>query len=121
MPKEGQKNVTFSGQILIELEKRYAEEKSKNPTLSFAWFIADSAKLELERRGMLKDASFISPISIEGNIVTLKDARDNEKFVEVQFKGRKVRCLTDNKEDCIHVGFALALPEVRKVLMARGQ
>lgn len=36
--------------------------------------------------------------------------------IEVQIKEKKPKCLTEDTTDCIHVGFVLALPEVRKML-----
>jgi hypothetical protein len=45
-----------------------------------------------------------------------KDTRRQNKFIEIQIKGRKPKCLNDDSFECIHVGFALALPEVRKAL-----
>jgi hypothetical protein len=42
--------------------------------------------------------------------------RKNERLIEVQIKNRNLKCISEDKFDCIHVGFALALPEVRKVL-----
>lgn len=45
-----------------------------------------------------------------------KDFRDNEKFIEVQIKQNELFCVSDNTSNCIHVGFVLALPEVRKRL-----
>lgn len=48
--------------------------------------------------------------------VILKDIRKDGKLIEVQIRNKGLNCLHDNRSDCIHVGFALALPEVRKIL-----
>ncbi len=106
----------MSGKSLKTLEAKYQAEKVKRPNLSFASFIAESALLELERRNIMREAQFISLIGFQDDIVTLKDARKTEKFIEVQIRNKKLKCLTDNEFNCIHVGFVLALPEVRKVL-----
>lgn len=117
MPKPGQKTVTMSGEALRQLEKKYEEEKKRRPSLSFASFISESALMELERKNMLSEAQFISVVGFNDDILTLKDARKNSKFFEVQIRERKLRCITDkNSPDCAHVGFAYALPEVRKAL-----
>lgn len=116
LPNPGQKTITLSGKRLEELEQKYNIEKKKHPTVSFASFIAESALMELERRQIIREASFISLIGIHEDIITLKDARNRDKFIEVQIKNKKPKCLTDNKQECIHVGFVLALPEVRKAL-----
>jgi hypothetical protein len=117
VPKPGQKTVTVSGKALAELEQRYLVEKTKRPTLSFATFISESALMELERRRILREAQFISFIGFEQDTLILRDTRkQNARLVEVQLKDKKLKCITDNDFDCAHVGFALALPEVRIAL-----
>jgi hypothetical protein len=117
MPKPGQKTVTVSGKALAELEQRYTLEKAKRPALSFATFISESALMELERRRILREAQFISFIGFEQDTLILRDIRKHEAtLVEVQLKNKKLKCITDGKFDCVHVGFALALPEVRMAL-----
>lgn len=110
----------MSGQVLTELETKYQEEKNRRPTLSFAAFIAESALMELEHRQLIREAAAISLVGIYNDMITLKDARNRGKFVEVQIKEKGVKCLTDDDETCIHVGFSLALPEVRRALRDKG-
>ena len=116
LPNPGQKTITVSGKRLKELEKKLLQEKQKQPSLSFAGFIADSAIMELERRQIMREAPFMSLIGFNDDTIILKDARNKEKFIEVQIKNKKPKCLEDDRFDCIHVGFVLALPEVRKAL-----
>ena len=116
MPQPGQRTITFSGKVLKKLEEIYNIEKNKNPSLSFASFISESALIELERRQILKKAQLISLISLNDDIIILKDLRKNNRLIEVQIKNNNLKCITDDKFDCIHVGFTLALPEVRKAL-----
>lgn len=117
MPNAGQKTVTLSGEALRKLEARYERELKKTPGLAFAAFVADSALMELERRDMLRESGSISFVTFEDDMVILKDTRgQNSKFFEVQRKGKLLKCLTDDSMDCVHVGFALALPEVRRAL-----
>lgn len=115
LPQEGQKTITMSGNRLKKLEQQFKQEKSRQPSLSFSAFIADSALIELERRDLLNKAAQISLVALQDNTIILKDFKNKEKFVEVQIKNGKLRCSTCEK-DCIHIGFALALPEVRKAL-----
>jgi len=120
LPKTGQKTVTVSGEKLSRLEENYNQEKITRPSLTFAGFIAESALMELERRNMLREAAFISFIGENNGIVTLKDFIDDGKFIEVQITGENPVCIYHNgSKECIHVGFVLALPEVRKRLLRR--
>jgi hypothetical protein len=112
----GQKTVTVSGKVLAQLEDNYKREKAKRPSLSFAAFVSESALIELERRKILRESQFISLIGFGDDAVILKDVRKDGKLIEVQIKSKNLKCLYDDSSDCIHVGFVLALPEVRKVL-----
>lgn len=116
MPKPGQKTITVSGKSLSELEQKYSIEKRKRPNLSFASFVSESALIELERRRMLREAQFISLMGFTDDTVILKDVRKRGRLIEVQIRNRNVKCISEDSSDCIHVGFALALPEVRKAL-----
>src|SRR5215211_4866674 len=109
MPQPGQRTITFSGKVLKKLEEIYTLEKNKNPSLSFASFVSESALIELERRQILKEAPLIS-------LISLNDLRKNNRLIEVQIRNKNLKCISDDKFDCIHVGFTLALPEVRKAL-----
>ncbi len=114
MPQPGQKSITVGGNTLKQLEKKYSAEKGRRPSLSFAAFISEAAILELERRDILRQSHFISVVGFQDNVLTLKDVRKKPKFVEVYLKNDKLSCDFDKSTDCIHIGFALALPEVRK-------
>jgi hypothetical protein len=116
LPKPGQKTVTVSGKALTLLEQRYRIEKTKKPNLSFAAFISEAALMELERRNILKEAQFISVIGFEDNTLIVRDLRKSGRLIEVHIKNKKLKCVADDDFDCIHVGFALALPEVRMAL-----
>lgn len=106
----------MSGKPLSELEHKYDLEKAGRPNLSFAAFVSESALIELERRRMLKEAQFISLMGFTDDTVILKDVRKNGRLIEVQIRNKNLKCISENTSDCIHVGFALALPEVRKAL-----
>ena len=117
MPRENQKTVTVSGKALETLNNRFEKEKKTQPSLKFASFIADSAIMELERKHLLREAYRISLISLHEDTVFLKDHGKKGRFIEVKIREKKLYCMEDDgSEDCIHVGFALALPEVRRAL-----
>ena len=102
--------------MLQKLEQKYRSQVAKQPYLSFASFIAESAIIELERRQILQQAQLISLVGFGEDIVILKDAKKENRLIEVQIRDRRLKCITEDKFDCIHVGFVLALPEVRKAL-----
>ena len=71
--------------------------------MSFASFIAESALMELERKDMIRDAGFISYSAFEDNVLFLKDSRKENRFFEVQIVNKKLKCLTDDAFDCVHI------------------
>ena len=119
MPQEGQKTITMSGKRLERLEQEFQQNKSRQLGSSFSAFIADAALIELERRKLINQAAYISLIAINDNVIILKDVNEGS-FAEVYLRDRILKCDTCKKNDCIHVGFALALPEIRKFLLTSG-
>ena len=116
LPQEGQRTITMSGKRLEKLEKKFEQNKSKQLGSSFSAFIADAAIIELERRELINRAAYISLIAINDNVIILKDNKKGN-FAEVYLKNQTLKCDTCKDENCIHVGFALALPEIRKSLL----
>ena len=112
MPQPGQRTITFSGKVLKKLEEIYTLEKNKNPSLSFASFVSESALIELERRQILKEAPLISLISLNDDTIILKDLRKNNRLIEVQIRNKNLKCIADDKFDCIHVGFTICLEQM---------
>ena len=109
----------MSGKRLERLEKEFQQNKSRQLGSSFSAFIADAALIELERRELINQAAYISLIAINDNVIILKDV-EKRSFAEVYLRNRTLKCDTCNKDNCIHVGFALALPEIRKSLLTNG-
>ena len=72
--------------------------------------------IELEKNKLLNQAQFLSVIGFHYDILYLVDSRDCQRIYEIQLFDKKLMCLYDNSDSCIHVNFASALYEVRKVL-----
>ena len=50
-------------------------------------------------------------ISIDSDRVLIKDNKRN-RIAEVILRSGELRCLLDEKIDCVHIGFVYSLPEV---------
>ena len=98
------------------MERKYQSEVTKQPKLSFASFVAESAIIELEHRQILREAQLISLVGFGEDSVILKEAKKKNRLIEVQIRDKRAKCISEDKFDCIHVGFAMALPEVRRAL-----
>jgi hypothetical protein len=73
------------------------------------WHVIEADEL------LLRGAPFLSVVSMEADGVTLRDAK-LDRIVQVKVKKGKLVCELDNSTDCIHVGFAYAIPEVYHVM-----
>ena len=84
---------------------------------SYAGFGLEQASIvELEKNKLLNQARFLSVIGYHYDILYLVDSRECQRIYEIQLFDKKLKCLYDNSDNCIHVNFASALYEVSKVL-----
>ena len=63
----------------------------------------------LKHEAFAKQASFMEKISIDSDRVL-------NRIAEVILRNGELRCLLDEKIDCVHIGFVYSLPEVYIVL-----
>ena len=63
-------------------------------------------------------APFMEKIGLEGNSIMIKDNKIG-RIVEIQVHGKDLICMLDEKKDCVHVGYAYAIPEVYRLMSER--
>ena len=63
----------------------------------------------LKHEAFAKQAPFMEKISIDSDRVL-------NRIAEVILRNGELRCLLDEKIDCVHIGFVYSLPEVYIVL-----
>ncbi|SMH71315.1 hypothetical protein [Candidatus Nitrosotalea okcheonensis] len=87
------------------------KSKAKEKGLSLVDYVNETLLLNAEKDDFLKRyAPFLEKISV-GETLILKDHKIG-KLVEVYLKQNKMYCTQDEDDDCIHIHFALALPEL---------
>ena len=114
MVREGAKqiNISTSPEKYHMLEDSWTESGSEK-TLS-GW-ILETMMMEFEKKGLMKSyAPFLSKKSVDGNSVVIRDEKLH-RLVEVTYRNKKFWCDQDEKDCCIHVHFALTLPELAKL------
>jgi hypothetical protein len=73
----------------------------------------------IERDRFLQSyAPSLSKIGYEGNILFIRDAKKN-KTAEIYLRDRALYCNLCEEKSCVHVHYALALPEVAKLFLHR--
>lgn len=111
MPYKGHQTITVSQSVYQKVKKK-AEKEHK----SIASYVAEVLVCYIEADEKLsRYAPFIELFGFEGNSVILKDHKIN-RVVDVYLHEKELYCAHDESEDCMHVSFCHALPQVRRVL-----
>ncbi len=124
MPEKKWSTVLVRMEYVDGLKEIY--EKKKHPLLdaginTFTGFVNDLIWHVIEADRVLSSrAPFLSEVGMTEDGVTIRDAR-LDRIVEVKIRKGELVCDLDNSNDCIHVGFAYAIPEVYKVLGLMGK
>lgn len=91
-----------------------AKSKAAEKGLTLVDYVNDTILQSVEKEAFLKTyAPHIEKIST-GDTIILRDNKI-KKIVEIYLKDAKLYCTNDEGHDCIHVHFALGMPEVGKI------
>ena len=63
-------------------------------------------------------APYLLKVGYEGNILFIKDSK-NGKTAEIYLREQMLYCNICESKDCIHIHYALALPETAKLYLKR--
>lgn len=123
LPKEGFKSITVSEAIYNRFYKRYAERKDElglKGVSSFSGYLTSILEELMERDEIFaKHGPFLEELAIEGNTIVLWDNRlDRSAEVVLQEKG--LYCRSDERNDCVHVGFAYSIPRFYPIMAQLG-
>lgn len=112
MSQSKRHNLTVTSEIYDRVAKIYKKEKTDK---SLTQWISDKLLMILEKDHFLKDyAPFLSKVAIDGNSIIIRDEK-MKRLVEIIYRENKFWCDVDDKECCVHVHFALALPELTEL------
>ena len=119
MPKPGYKSITVSENVynkffaVYERSKRELELKG---ITSFSGYLTSMMEEMMNRYEVFaKQAPFIEKVSIDRDRVIVKDNRKG-RIAEVLLKDGELRCLLDERVDCVHVGFVYSMPELYRII-----
>lgn len=122
MPKEGFSVITITQLAHDKARQRY-ERKLKTGQLenkSFSKFVNDLIIETIEADENLSlQAPMMQKVGLQDNSIMIKDSKIG-RIVEVQVHGKELVCMYDERKDCVHVGYAYAIPEVYRVMSERG-
>lgn len=117
MPKEGFSVVTITQETYDKAKQRYAQKSKRGQVKkSFSKYVNDIIIEAIEADENLSlQAPFMQKIGLQDNSIMIKDNKIG-RIVEVQVHGKDLICMLDDRKDCVHVGYACAIPEVYKIL-----
>jgi hypothetical protein len=121
MPKEGFSVVTITQDAYDKAHAKYVQKiKAKEVEgKSFSRYVNDIIMERIEADDNLAlQAPFMQKVGLQDNSIMVKDNKLG-RIVEVQVHGKDLICMFDEKKDCVHVGFAMAVPEVYRILSER--
>ena len=120
MPKEGFSVITITQQAHDKAKERYKQKvRVEKLSKSFSKYVNDLIIETIEADENLSlSAPFMQKIGLEGNSIMIKDNKIG-RIVEVQVHGKDLICMLDEKKDCVHVGYACAIPEVYRLMSER--
>ena len=121
MPKQEYKSITVSEVVYNHFNEDYLKSKKyldMKGVRSFSGYVAYMLESRIrEDEALARYAPPITKISVDNDRVVVLDSMKN-RIAEVVVQNGELYCQLCRVDDCLHVGFAYALPEVNMVLSA---
>ena len=115
MPRTGQKSLTVSEKVFEEImQERQKLSTSSRTDIGLNMFLEYLISLHRE---WSKKMPRLSKFGLYDNKVGIFDSKKRQ-IIEIRIVDGELRCPTCESDECIHVGFALSLDEVRKLTLA---
>jgi hypothetical protein len=122
MPKEGFSVITITQEAHDKARTRYNQKLKQGQVeanKSFSRYVNDLIIEKVEEdENLARQAPFMQKVGLQDNSIMIKDNKIG-RIAEVQVRGKDLVCMLDDKRDCVHVGFAYAIPEVYRVISER--
>lgn len=115
---KGAQNVTIRAEVFAKIKQKFLEKQKRNAmdeSKRIGSFVNDLLVDVLEKDKFLSVMMpYYSPIGIHDNVLFIRDER-NKKVAEIYLKDHTLYCDLDQTQDCEHIRFAYAIPEVAKL------
>ena len=119
MPKPGYKSITVSENVYNKFfgvyERSKRELELKGITRCSGYLTSMMEEMMNRYEVFAKQAPFIEKVSIDRDRVIVKDNKKG-RIAEVLLKDGELRCLLDERVDCVHVGFVYSMPELYRII-----
>lgn len=104
--------------VTVDIERSIHEQLTKNAenrNLSLRKYVNEILLMSIEKDEFLREyAPYLSKLTVQDNILFIKDEKLNA-IAQVYLKDHTLYCTLDESSDCMHIHFALALPELARL------
>ena len=122
MPKNGFRSITVSESVYKRFNNDYLKSKDDlavRGIRSLSGYISYMLESRMQENEILAHyAPMIKKVMVDDDRVVIMDNTIN-RIAEVVARNGELYCQLCGENDCLHVGFAYALPEVSRVLNLR--
>jgi hypothetical protein len=119
LPKEGFSVITITQEAHDKARSRYNQKLKAGQVeqnKSFSRYVNDLIVEKVEEdENLARQAPFMQKVGLQDNSIMIKDNKIG-RIAEVQVRGKDLVCMLDDRRDCVHVGFAYAIPDVYRVI-----
>jgi len=123
LPKEGFKSITVSEIVynkFFDVYQKNKEDLLMKGVNSFSGYVTYMLEEMMQKdKTFAKYAPKIEKISVDEDRIILKDTIKN-RIAEVAMQRGELFCQLCEDKNCVHVGFAWAIPEVYELLNTKG-
>ena len=123
MPKEGFKSITVSETVYNRFSEAYSSNREAlavKGIRSLSGYVSYMLEERMQENEMLaRHAPLMKKVSVDGDRVILLDNARN-RVAEVVIQNGVMFCQLCEEHNCMHVGYAFALPDVYESLISQG-
>lgn len=122
MTRKGWETVALRTVLLDRLKTLYHEDKNRPVNQSFNAYFENLLLIQTDyHEKIMKHGGFFEYVGAFDNHINIYDQKLKTSIrVYIHDKEKKLYCEKHESNDCLHVGFCYAIPEVYNVLIERG-
>ena len=123
MPKPGFKSITISETVYDTFHEAFVNNKDNlaiKGVRSFSGYVTYMMEEMMQKdKTFARYAPKIEQVAMDDDRIVLKDNIRN-RISEVAIQRGELFCMLCDEKNCVHVGFVFSLPNVYKILDAKG-
>lgn len=123
MPKDGFRSITISQPVYDRFQKTYLQEKDElavKGIRSLSGYVSYMLEESMTKSdNMTLHAPMLKKISVDDDRIVILDISKN-RIAEVALQQGKIFCQLCEQDNCLHVGYALAQPDIYGALKEKG-